>query len=42
MPTPIPTIRLFVSSTFPSTPLRTSSDLKGERDALQREVFPRI
>ncbi len=29
-----PTIRLFVSSTF--------SDLKAERDALQREVFPRL
>ncbi len=34
MPTPSPTIRLFVSSTF--------SDLKAERDALQREVFPRL
>ncbi|MFA5262262.1 MAG: AAA family ATPase [Opitutaceae bacterium] len=34
MPTPSPTIRLFVSSTF--------SDLKSERDALQREVFPRL
>jgi len=32
--TPSPTIRLFVSSTF--------SDLKAERDALQREVFPRL
>jgi len=29
-----PTIRLFVSSTF--------SDLKAERDALQREVFSRL
>ena len=28
------TVRLFVSSTF--------SDLKAERDALQREVFPRL
>jgi hypothetical protein len=34
MPTPSPTIRLFVSSTF--------SDLKAERNALQREVFPRL
>ncbi len=34
MPAPSPTIRLFVSSTF--------SDLKAERDALQREVFPRL
>jgi hypothetical protein len=33
-PAPSPTIRLFVSSTF--------SDLKAERDALQREVFPRL
>ena len=34
MPTLSPTIRLFVSSTF--------SDLKAERGALQREVFPRL
>ena len=34
MPVASQTIRLFVSSTF--------SDLKAERDALQREVFPRL
>ena len=34
MPRLSPTIRLFVSSTF--------SDFKAERDALQREVFPRL
>src|ERR1039457_1524975 len=34
MPASSRTIRLFVSSTF--------SDLKAERDALQREVFPRL
>ncbi len=32
--TPSPTIRLFVSSTF--------SDLKAERDALRRQVIPRL
>jgi len=34
MPIACRTIRLFVCSTF--------SDLKAERDALQREVFPRL
>ena len=34
MPTATHTFRVFVSSTF--------EDLKAERDALQREVFPRL
>ena len=34
MPSVNRTIRLFVSSTF--------SDMKAERDALQREVFPKL
>jgi len=34
MPTATRTFRVFVSSTF--------DDLKVERDALQREVFPRL
>jgi hypothetical protein len=34
MPTATRTFRVFVSSTF--------EDLKAERDALQREVFPKL
>ena len=34
MPSATRTFRVFVSSTF--------EDLKAERDALQREVFPRL
>jgi hypothetical protein len=34
MPTTTRTFRVFVSSTF--------EDLKAERDALQRDVFPRL
>jgi hypothetical protein len=34
MPTTTPTFRVFVSSTF--------EDLKAERNALQRDVFPRL
>ena len=34
MPTATRTFRVFVSSTF--------EDLKDERDALQRDVFPRL